>query len=134
MDRTNAERQARWRARLKARDAGGVSNDAGAGEVAALRDEVAALKQELAAAKEHIKEMALELILQAQAIRDENQRRPTKPHYDDAIAKAGGMPRETRLAIDKILHPDGDKSEAARDEACKAWNAWKNSNDKARRR
>jgi hypothetical protein len=44
------------------------------------------------------------------------------------------MPRETRIAIDKVLHPDNRLSEADRDVACKGWNVWKNDNDKARRR
>jgi hypothetical protein len=54
-------------------------------------------------------------------------------HRDDAIAHVGGMPRETRLAIDKVLHPDGNASGADKDRAIKGWNVWKNDNDKARR-
>jgi hypothetical protein len=50
------------------------------------------------------------------------------------VARLGIMPRETRIAIDKVLHPDNRLSEADRDVACKGWNVWKNDNDKARRR
>jgi hypothetical protein len=44
-------------------------------------------------------------------------------------------PAKSRNVLDKILHPDTRKqaTEAEIDEACKGWNAWKNSNDKARR-
>jgi hypothetical protein len=30
-------------------------------------------------------------------------------HYQDAIALADGMPRPTRMALDKVLHPDTRK-------------------------
>ena len=45
----------------------------------------------------------------------------------------GVMPRETRTAIDKVLHPDtrDNTTEADRDRAVKGWNLWKIDNDKA---
>jgi polyhydroxyalkanoate synthesis regulator phasin len=57
-------------------------------------------------------------------------------HYEEAtaIALAGIVPRETRTAIDKVLHPDHDPSTAKRLEACQRWNAWKGDSDRARRR
>jgi chromatin segregation and condensation protein Rec8/ScpA/Scc1 (kleisin family) len=44
------------------------------------------------------------------------------------------MPRATRVAIDKVLHPDSQPTDADKLLACQGWNAWKNSNDKARRK
>jgi len=43
---------------------------------------------------------------------------------------------KSRNALDKVLHPDTRKqaTKAEIDEACKGWNVWKNSNNKARRR
>ena len=51
-------------------------------------------------------------------------------------AKRGIMSRQTRIAIDKVLHNDtrNNASEAERDAACKGWNVWKNESDKAGRR
>ena len=40
--------------------------------------------------------------------------------------RTGDMSRETRTAIDKVLHPDARATEADRDRAIKGWNAWKN--------
>lgn len=56
-----------------------------------------------------------------------------KQHYDEAIAKAGGMPRNLRITIDKIVHPDtrNNMTEADKDEACRRWNVWKDSSRKA---
>ena len=62
------------------------------------------------------------------------QLRASAQHYAEAIEKAGGMPRETRIAIDKCLHPDGNASEADKGAAIRGWNAWKNTNDKAKRK
>ena len=62
------------------------------------------------------------------------QLRETERFHKEALAKAGGMPRETRIAIDKVLHPNGNPSAADKDTACKGWNVWKNDNDKARRK
>jgi hypothetical protein len=55
-------------------------------------------------------------------------------YHKDEMARTGGMPRPTRIALDKVLHPDTRKqaTETDKDEACRGWNAWKNSNDKAR--
>jgi hypothetical protein len=60
--------------------------------------------------------------------------RHAEHHYKDAIANSGGMLRETRLAIDKVLHPDARPTEAEKDRAAKGWNVWKGDNDKASRR
>jgi hypothetical protein len=61
-------------------------------------------------------------------------------HYQDAIAHAGGMPRETRTAFDKLFQPDARINATLADltkkldAAAPLWNTWKNDNDKARRR
>ena len=47
--------------------------------------------------------------------------------------RTGNMPRETRIAIDKVLHPDGNPTDVDKDRAVKEWNAWKNDSDKVRR-
>jgi hypothetical protein len=43
-------------------------------------------------------------------------------HYDDAIAKSGGMPRAAQHAIDFVLHPDTRRNatEADKDEVLQA--------------
>jgi hypothetical protein len=59
-----------------------------------------------------------------------------KQYHEGQMAKHGGMLRPTRIAIDKVLHPEQRKHwtraelDAKLDEACKLWNAF---NDKARR-
>jgi cell division septum initiation protein DivIVA len=47
-------------------------------------------------------------------------------HYAEAVAKVGGLPRSTKIAVDKVLHPDtrGHATEADKDEASQLWNAW----------
>jgi hypothetical protein len=78
-DRTNAERQRRWVARLKAQAAAGVSNAPTAPDHDALVKELAQAKQDLAQAKAQITELHGELIAQAQTFRDERARREAKP-------------------------------------------------------
>lgn len=173
MDNTNAERQRRYMARLKAR-AEGVSN---------AQDEVASLKEQLAEAKAALKELKAKgvsnatddawrrkdttdrLREQVANLKIENaklraQKAPLPPdeardrqikglktanqnlrarlhimeqHYEERIAQAGGMPRHTCIAIDKILHPDtrDNATEKDKDEACRGWNAWKDSGRRA---
>ncbi len=62
--------------------------------------------------------------------------RYTRAHSDEAIAKAGGLPRATENAIDMVLHPDQRRNatEADKDETYKLWNAWRSSRRKAQRR
>jgi hypothetical protein len=59
-----------------------------------------------------------------------------RQYHDEAMTKQGLMSRETRIAVDKVLHPDtrNNATEADIDRACKVWNVWKNDNDKARRK
>jgi hypothetical protein len=157
MDRTNAERQRRYIAKLKKAAKAGVSNA-----------DHAALAQELAAAKARIAELEeVEKAMLLGARAHVHERREAKPKVEkpplppdeerDRIIKGlrtrvrnltaelqetvswasqrlGIMSRETRIAIDKVLHPDNKPSEADKDRACKGWNAWKNDYDKARRR
>jgi hypothetical protein len=56
-------------------------------------------------------------------------------HYDDAIAKSGGMPRAAQHAIDFVLHPDTRRNatEADKDEVLQAVERLENVNEKARR-
>jgi hypothetical protein len=62
--------------------------------------------------------------------------RHLEQHFEDAIAKAGGMSFKTQSAIAKALHPDVSPAdrEAARPNAYKLFNAWKADKDKAGRR
>jgi hypothetical protein len=57
-------------------------------------------------------------------------------YHQHMLGRLGIMSRKTRIAIDKVVHPDtrDRATEEERDEAAKGWNAWKNDNDKARRR
>ena len=54
--------------------------------------------------------------------------RTHEQHYAEAVAKAGGLPRSTKTAIDKVLHPDSRRhaTEADKNEASQLWNAWNN--------
>jgi Arc/MetJ-type ribon-helix-helix transcriptional regulator len=84
-----------------------VSRDANASQV------------DLAEAKARIVEMELQMAKQAQQFRDEMKRRRGQ----------GRMPRETRIRIDRLLHPDTrhNATEADKDQAMRGWNAWKDS-------
>ena len=105
-DRTNAERQRRYIARLKARAAAGVSNATDA-----------TLRQELAQAKQRIAD--LERRLQAQ------------PKATPRVA----MPFQTMAALAKALHPDHAPSKAEREAAFKLFTAWQADNKaKARKK
>jgi hypothetical protein len=135
MGLSNAERQRRYIARLKAAKA-----EPGKDALA----EVAALRERLAAAKARMQEMGLEMAAQAQGFRDEVKRRaanakpkaakpPLPPdeardrrikalttevrtlkahilhmveHQAARDAMTGGLPRATQVVIDKVLHPD----------------------------
>jgi hypothetical protein len=89
-DNTNAERQRRYIAKLKAKAA--VSNGGG---TAKLVEELAQTKTKLAQAQAKITELQHEIIGQAQAFRDESKRRAAKP-------KAAPPPVAPEIDIDAL--------------------------------
>lgn len=152
MDNTNAERQRRYIARLKAAAARGVSN--------APDQRVAALEAELAQAKAHITALEKFLADARKAISVARRQQPAAPkpvktalppdeerdriikglktrvrnltaelrmaREWNEIAKNRGMSFATRTTIMKAFHPDLPASEkaAAYDAALKAMTAW----------
>jgi hypothetical protein len=169
MGLSNAERQARWRAK---RDAEIERLRKAAGKAApATSREVERLTQELEQAKARIGQMAEEQTAQTQRFRDALKRRADKPkaerppldpdsaaareikslktriknlqselayikgHYKaQSAAKHGLMTFEAASLIAKALHPDSTPSHAVREEAFKAFTAWKSDKGAARRR
>ena len=55
-------------------------------------------------------------------------------HAQEMQGKTGAMSFPTMSAIAKALHPEGNATEADRDDAFKLFTAWKADKDKARRR
>jgi hypothetical protein len=106
-DRERAKLEALRKAANGAASRGNVTDDG----------EVAALKAKLANAEA----LALKMARQAQALREELNRRPL-------------MDLKTRGAISKILHPDHKPSEEQRAEACRLFNSWRDSNNRAQRK
>jgi hypothetical protein len=187
MGATNAERQRRYIARLKAQAAqAAVSNGVGKikpnpaterelhgklmnamheidglnrklaaacksepDQVRALREEIDALKKRLVRADASAKatqtkaaKAALDpdsdaarqikgLLTQTQTLR-----RKLKSLTGILEAKGYAMPSETRKALEWVLHPDQRRNatEAQWDKACKLWNAWKDTMDRAHRK
>jgi hypothetical protein len=161
MGLSNAERQRRYIQRLKAKAARAshaTLDDDHSGEIATLRKELQQAKTRILQQQHELKRYqgrqgskpkAEKAPLPPDEARDRQikslktanqnlraQLRASEEHYRDAIVRSGGMTREARNAIDKVLHPDqrGNASEADKDEACKRWNAWKTDNERARRR
>jgi hypothetical protein len=153
MDRTNAERQRRYIARLKAKAAqGSVSN---APEIAALKAKQA---EAHAKWKAHVAEIEAELDRErrnnrhnfkaAEEFKRDIRRlkRENKKMQEEILTLTmtaaarpktdGSMSFKTKSLIAKCLHPDSrnDATEADKDEACKLFTAWKSDKDKARRR
>ena len=142
---SNAERQARWRAK---RDA----------EIEALR--AAATKAELALtqAQNHLLHQRI-LDLEAALARRESAAKSAQTKaasevarlkeknkelqfklrhmwdwYNKEITKASGLTFKASSLIAKALHPDAMPSEEVRVEAFKAFSAWKSDRDAAKRR
>jgi hypothetical protein len=156
MGLSNAERQRRYVARLKAQAKAGGDNEA-------LKARCAALEKELATAKAHITEMRDEMLGQRFAPKPrkpKTERPPLPPDEErDRIIKGlktrvrnltfelqairelntkiamnrGMMNFQTMSAIAIALHPDRKPSEAEREHACKLFTAWKADSAKARR-
>ena len=98
MDRTNAKRQRRYIARLKAR----------AASVSKAAAKTAALQRKLARAEKRIAKMANEIAVREMlaAVSEEYLR-------DNLATADGGMDFVTMTAIAKALHPDYNPSETA---------------------
>jgi hypothetical protein len=155
MGLSNAERQERWRIKRnkeieELRKAANGAKPASQ-ELAALRQRVRELEAALAAKPaskpaKAAQTKAAKAPLPPDEVRDRQikalktqvknlmSERDAAFHLAEGVIAVGGMRPETRRAIDKVLHPDSRPTEVDRDEACKGWNVWKNSNDKARRR
>ena len=142
---TNAERQARWRAK---RDA----------EIEALRAATTMAKLALAQAENHLlrqRILDLETALarresvaksaqtkaasEVARLKEKNKELQFKLRhmwdwYNDEITKAGGLTFKASSLIAKALHPDAPPSEEIRLDAFKAFSAWKGDRDAAKRR
>src|SRR5262249_38298795 len=124
MDRTNAERQRRYIARLKAKAAAaeGVSNAKIEAELAGLRAENARLKSELASERSRTASppKAAKLPLPPDEARERaikglrTQVQNLKAALTAVVGRAS-MPRATLNAIAKALHPDRKLSESERE-------------------
>lgn len=145
MDNTNAERQRRYIARLKAKAAiaDGVTNAKAEAKLAALKAENARLKAELE--RERSKPKAAKPPLPPDEERDRqikslktrvrNLRIELYAEREWHKGKAdGSMSFQTMSAIAKILHPDHLPTEEQRLEACKLFTAWKGDKDRAARK
>lgn len=157
MGLSNAERQRRYIARLKAK--------AGGGNADALKARCATLEGELARAKAKIDELMRERLAfrfgSKRTAKPKAEKPPLPPDEEREriikglktrvrnltaelhatrelnikIALSNGMMNfQTMSAIAKALHPDRAPSETERAEACKLFTAWKADKDKAGRR
>jgi len=91
-DRTNAERQRRYIARLKARAVEGVTSAPDTAEVAALAQKLAQAEQQLAAAKARILNLEDEIAALRGALAHERKRHAAKPKAE----KPAPTPDEAR--------------------------------------
>ena len=142
---SNADRQARWRARREA-------------EIEALRAATTKAELALAHAENHLLRQRLLDIETALALRESVAKsaqiqaasevarlkernkelqfklRHMWDGYNNEITKAGGLTFKASSLIAKALHPDAPPSEEIRLEAFKAFSAWKSDRDAAKRR
>jgi hypothetical protein len=113
-------------------------------EIAALKDELHAMRTARFAPKPRTPkpekpplppDEERERIIKGLRTRVRNLTQELQHCYHVQMQRLGSMPRQTRIAIDKVLQPDvrGNATEADLDTACKGWNVWKNDSDKARR-
>jgi predicted nucleic acid-binding Zn-ribbon protein len=99
-DRTNAERQRRYIARLKARAVEGVTSAPDTAEVAALAQKLAQAEQQLAAAKARILNLEDEIAALRGALAHERKRHAAKPKAEkppSSRTRGACKPGETRL-------------------------------------
>jgi hypothetical protein len=142
LDNTNAERQRRWIAKLKAKAAAAesVTNAKLKAELDRLKAENAWLKTELQ--RKHSKPKAAKPPLPPDEARERTVKRLRTQIQNlkaslAAVVGRANMPRATQNAVVKVLHPDErkhwtrEKLNEALDEACRAFTAWKGDRDKA---
>jgi hypothetical protein len=146
LDNTNAERQRRYIARLKAKAAAaeGVTNAKAEAELAALKAENARLKTELERERSKPKTAKPplppdeELVRQNKSLKTRVRNLTAELHDMQAWyerLRPERMSFQTMSAISKALHSDYKPSETEREEAFKLFTAWKGDRDrdKARR-
>jgi predicted RNase H-like nuclease (RuvC/YqgF family) len=126
-------------------------------DLAAARARIAEVEAKLADDKVRIHELERTVHTLLQQLADADRKPKTLPpdaarertikrlkkqieNLENLVANFDGearMPRDCRIAIDKVLHPDARKhgiKDEVLDEACKRWNAWKSDNDKANKK
>ena len=147
----NAERQARWRAKrgaeierlrkVAAEQSEQMAEARREIEIVALERENATLKKALAHEREQHAEAktraakaasAFEEKVKAQAMIDGLVQRVR--WYEDESRRKGTMTFATASLIAKALHPDSTSSPRDREEAFKAFSAWKADRDAVRRK
>jgi hypothetical protein len=141
---SNAERQARWRAKRDAEIEALRAAIIKAGLARAqaenhlLRHRVLDLETALAR-RESVAKFAQTQASEVARLKEKNkelqsQLRQTWDWYNNEITNAGGLTFKASSLIAKALHPDATPSEEVRLEAFKAFSAWKGDRDAARRR
>ena len=141
---SNAERQARWRAKRDAEIEALRAAIIKAGLARAqaenhlLRHRVLDLETALAR-RESVAKFAQTQASEVARLKEKNKELQFKLRHmwdwhNNEITKAGGLTFKASSLIAKALHPDAMPSEEVRVEAFKAFSAWKSDRDAAKRR
>ena len=141
---SNAERQARWRAKRDAEIEALRAAIIKAGLARAqaenhlLRHRVLDLETALAR-RESVAKFAQTQASEVARLKEKNKELKFKLRqmwdwHNNEITKTGGLTFKASSLIAKALHPDATPSEEVRLEAFKAFSAWKGDRDAARRR
>ena len=141
---SNAERQARWRAKRDAEIEALRAAIIKAGLARAqaenhlLRQRVLDLETALAR-RESVAKFAQTQASEVARLKEKNKELQLKLRHmwdwhNNEITKTGGLTFKASSLIAKALHPDATPSEEIRLDAFKAFSAWKSDRDVARRR
>ena len=142
---SNAERQARWRAKrdaeIEALRAATTKAELALAQAEndLLRQRVVDLATALARRESVAKAAQTKTASEVARLKERNKELQFKLRhmwdwYNNEITKAGGLTFKASSLIAKALHPDATPSEEIRLEAFKAFSAWKGDRDVARRR
>ena len=155
MDRTNAERQRRYIAKLKAAAAQPrpVTNGKLEEELAQAQARIAEMEEEVRGLRLHIRfgpkrraakpkaekpplppEEARDRRIKALTTENQNLKKHVLYLLEHSRDGSGSMSFATQSAIAKCLHPDHSPSEADRATACRLFTSWKADNNKAQRK
>ena len=141
---SNAERQARWRAKrdaeIEALHAAIIKAELARAQAEnhLLRQRVLDLETALAR-RESVAKFAQTQASEVARLKEKNKELKFKLRqmwdwHNNEITKTGGLTFKASSLIAKALHPDATPSEEIRLDAFKAFSAWKSDRDVARRR